>query len=639
MALPDGTGLSPASIQGIVARSAAASARFQPVDTAFMVSATNTSISLTGNLTVSGSTDATPVVITTSTSHGYSTGNSVWISGLLVTGGVNSNANGSWDITVLSATTFSLTGSTGTGGTQIRNGTVRKMAASTAWPFSNASTTEILSQFTWAPYFSISAVRFAFTNMGQNPHNVLRNGYAAEADYLTTITVSAGIFVYDAARVTSGLTGVRFIRFTFNGGATTATIPPGGLVYTDPIAMPFTAGTRYVAQSRATFATTGFHTANTRPFSSHAGFTSTDGTALTERTTFTDSVLGSTAGPLGVPLSANSAITGLNSTQWYAPAMIEGVPADTVVKPVAMVRGDSISDGNSADNAIQYVAPGLGSLKYPGYLARGLKALNIPLVRMGCISNRASFELAGSPDFVGRQTYAVDKITHSIIEYGVNDIVQGVTAANLITIITNIAAEEKALGRRVAVCTLMPITDDASPPQWWTNLASQTLRAQEAERLTYNAWVRNTALTVQVGGRNVIDFIVDGAQYIEDSSTNKFLSGGIVATKTVTGTGSTTTAPVSGETAEYKLYAIEWTKLNGSTTIAATDQYRNISSSTTGGSYVMSAALSTAPIADDTFAIHDVYTTDGVHLNLRGAIVASQGIADKAADFAVLPVV
>lgn len=55
-------------------------------------------------LTVAGATNATPIVITTSSSHGLSSGDSVAIAGV----GGNTNANGVFSITVLSSTTFSL---------------------------------------------------------------------------------------------------------------------------------------------------------------------------------------------------------------------------------------------------------------------------------------------------------------------------------------------------------------------------------------------------------------------------------------------------------------------------------------------------------------------------------------------------
>ena len=54
-------------------------------------------------IAIVSSTNANPVVVTTAT-HGYTTGDTVVIAGHLV----NTNANGGWIITVLTATTFSI---------------------------------------------------------------------------------------------------------------------------------------------------------------------------------------------------------------------------------------------------------------------------------------------------------------------------------------------------------------------------------------------------------------------------------------------------------------------------------------------------------------------------------------------------
>ena len=60
---------------------------------------------------ISGATDATPIVITTAAAHGLSSGNRVAIARV----GGNVAANGSWQITVLSSTTFELDDSEGDG--------------------------------------------------------------------------------------------------------------------------------------------------------------------------------------------------------------------------------------------------------------------------------------------------------------------------------------------------------------------------------------------------------------------------------------------------------------------------------------------------------------------------------------------
>lgn len=61
------------------------------------------------SIAVEDATFASPIVVTTGSAHGYSTGQLVNISGVLG----NTAANGNWTITALSSTTFSLDGSTG----------------------------------------------------------------------------------------------------------------------------------------------------------------------------------------------------------------------------------------------------------------------------------------------------------------------------------------------------------------------------------------------------------------------------------------------------------------------------------------------------------------------------------------------
>lgn len=58
---------------------------------------------------IASSTNASPIVVTTSAAHGYTTNDTVMIDGHLL----NTGANGNWTIIVTGATTFSLTGSVG----------------------------------------------------------------------------------------------------------------------------------------------------------------------------------------------------------------------------------------------------------------------------------------------------------------------------------------------------------------------------------------------------------------------------------------------------------------------------------------------------------------------------------------------
>lgn len=119
----------------------ATAARIAPGDTIrVMASPDPTSLGVTGVWTsaqlqatkaISSSTNATPIAIT-STAHGYSNGDTVVITGH----STNTNANGTWEITVTGANTFTLDGSVGngtggaTGTVRLRNNTRIKLASS-----------------------------------------------------------------------------------------------------------------------------------------------------------------------------------------------------------------------------------------------------------------------------------------------------------------------------------------------------------------------------------------------------------------------------------------------------------------------------------------------------------------------------
>lgn len=84
---------------------------------------------LTRDLVITGATNATPIVITTSVAHGLASGAFVKITG--VAG--NTAANGNWIITVASSTTFSLNTSVGNG-VYTSGGTIETQAPRTSQP-------------------------------------------------------------------------------------------------------------------------------------------------------------------------------------------------------------------------------------------------------------------------------------------------------------------------------------------------------------------------------------------------------------------------------------------------------------------------------------------------------------------------
>lgn len=76
----------------------------QPAPTLYMIGSS-------GSVSITGATNAHPIVITTATAHGLTTGNSVSIAQV----GGNTAANGIFAVNVLTSTTFELNGTTGNG--------------------------------------------------------------------------------------------------------------------------------------------------------------------------------------------------------------------------------------------------------------------------------------------------------------------------------------------------------------------------------------------------------------------------------------------------------------------------------------------------------------------------------------------
>jgi hypothetical protein len=117
----------------------------------------------TRGLVVSGASNTSPISITTSTAHNYTTGTQVFIAG--VEG--NTAANGQWFITVTGGDTFTLDGSTGNGGWTAGSGLVgeeSKTISRCIW----ASMEDRTSNFVTNVGYNITVINGAFTSDSLN---------------------------------------------------------------------------------------------------------------------------------------------------------------------------------------------------------------------------------------------------------------------------------------------------------------------------------------------------------------------------------------------------------------------------------------------------------------------------------------
>lgn len=147
---------------------------------------------------ITGATNASPIVITI-TAHGYETGDQVTITGVLG----NTAANGNWTITVLTANTFSLDGSTGNGS------------------YTSGGTCESRRIGSRCSLIAVWGGRIVLSGLGTDPNNIFMSavGDPFDWDYSPEVqTVQQAV----AGNVTSG--------YGKNSDIVTALIP-----YTDDI--------------------------------------------------------------------------------------------------------------------------------------------------------------------------------------------------------------------------------------------------------------------------------------------------------------------------------------------------------------------------------------------------------------------
>jgi hypothetical protein len=176
-----------------------------------------TSAALQATKNITSSTNATPIAVTV-TAHGYSTGDTV----VITSHGTNTNANGTWEITVTGANTFTLDGSAGNG-TGGATGTVR-LRNNTRVMLTSAVTQNIAST---------GPGRAAWTNaMGANGSTSL-NASTKEHVNGDSINILAGfgtgLAAYWALPSTTDFSAYQQVSFWIFKSAGTASTPAGSV--------------------------------------------------------------------------------------------------------------------------------------------------------------------------------------------------------------------------------------------------------------------------------------------------------------------------------------------------------------------------------------------------------------------------
>lgn len=163
-----------------------------PAPTSLGIGATWTGEKMRTTATITGATNATPIVCTLA-AHGYTTGDTVVISGAVG----NTAANGVWEVNVVDSSTFELIGSTGNG-TWSAGGTIRKINNRVV-RLNSALTQNIAS----VGVGSTGSLRNLWTSNGGANVTIARNTTQTKEHYFSDqITIGAGYVTGNAAYYT-----------------------------------------------------------------------------------------------------------------------------------------------------------------------------------------------------------------------------------------------------------------------------------------------------------------------------------------------------------------------------------------------------------------------------------------------------
>jgi lysophospholipase L1-like esterase len=293
---------------------------------------------------------------------------------------------------------------------------------------------------------------------GESVRVRIANTFGAQA--LKIGGASIAVQKADATVVTESLQTLTF------DGQTTASIPPGALIVSDPVALG--------VERQHNLAVSIYLPANTGPATAHPGanqnsYVSKPGNFVT---------------------SNDAAVFTATTPSW--PYLI-GIEVKSAAAMRAIVTfGDSITDGfKSTVNA---------NRRWPDYLATRLHGAGYPIavVNQGISGNRILHDAAAAQPRFGpnalarfdRDVLSVSGATHVVVLIGINDIGMGsitrtpaeaVSAAEIISGLKQLAIRAHARGLKVIGATLTPFAQ-----------ATYFTEEGETKRQTVNEWIRTT---------------------------------------------------------------------------------------------------------------------------------------------------
>jgi hypothetical protein len=245
------------------------------------------------------------------------------------------------------------------------------------------------------------------------------------------------------------LASTYYVPVTF-GGAPTVVIKPGGIVWSDPIALDLPVGSTFYSRTNVSVATT----ANRWPIG-WATLTADGEGVIT-----------------GVDYADGSGTVTANNTFCYSPLSIRG-RTSCLTKAVAGI-GDSIMSGSGDSNT-------------KGWWFRSFTDV-VPEQRISYASEQAT--AFNRPDRRGLRLPLLDGCTHLICANGVNDVKAPQTVATIKAELISNWRYGMRRGMKVWQTTVTPVTTSTDG---WVTTANQTVTANEANRTAVNDWLRDGA--------------------------------------------------------------------------------------------------------------------------------------------------
>jgi lysophospholipase L1-like esterase len=238
------------------------------------------------------------------------------------------------------------------------------------------------------------------------------------------------------------------------GGAQTVLIAPGATVLSDPLGPQFAKGDQFFSQT-------------------YVSVTSGQKYPLGLTTNNTTSTEGVVAGD-----SSNGTVAG-SATKGYGPWLIVGTPTKALASPVGLMVGDSRVAGYSDTN---------GSTDGFGWVRRAFDG-NLSYLNLGVSGSTAQVATQMSGLMQRLKLADLCDFDFAIVSYGVNDLTAGKTAAQLEGYLAPLYNFLVARGLKVYGATVPPVTTTTDN---WQTLGNQTTVASNAERITFNNWMRTT---------------------------------------------------------------------------------------------------------------------------------------------------